>query len=154
MKYGVKKVDSKAQPVAYMRKRCDVAEMPRIIGESYSRIMGFLVEEGEQPAGMPYTAYYNMDMKDLDVEMGFPTIRLLDSKGDVMCRTITEGLQAELMHEGPYSSMSASYIELDKWMQDNGYERCGPAYEYYFNSPQEVEEAELLTKIVIPIRKK
>ncbi len=29
MKYGVKKVDSKAQPVAYMRKRCDVAEMPR-----------------------------------------------------------------------------------------------------------------------------
>ena len=154
MKFEVKTVESKAQPVAYIRRRCDVAEMPRIIGECYSRIMGFLVEEGEQPAGMPYTAYYNMDMKVLDVELGFPTVRLLDTKGDVMCRTVPEGLQAELMYKGPYSGLSAGYMELDSWMLDNGYERCGPVFEFYFNSPQEVEEAELLTKIAIPIRRK
>jgi hypothetical protein len=44
---------------------------PNIIGESYLKLVDYLNKLGEQPADMAFTAYYNFDMQNMDVEMGF-----------------------------------------------------------------------------------
>ncbi len=55
------------------------------------------------------------------------------------------------MYKGLYSGMEQPYNEMAKWIKDNGYIATGISYEYYFNSPHEVPESELLTKIVMPV---
>lgn len=38
-------------------------------------------------------------------------------------------------------------VQLTKYMSEKGYEPTGVVYEYYYNSPDEIPESELLTKV-------
>ena len=60
-----------SQPVLSIRKRTTIEELSKLIGESYGKIVSYLKEINEEPADAPFTAYFNLDMNDLDVEMGF-----------------------------------------------------------------------------------
>ena len=44
------------------------------------------------------------------------------------------------------------YKDIFKWFDEKGYQPKGVFYEYYYNSPGEVPESELLTRIVIPLK--
>lgn len=143
--------EEKAQPVVTIRKTTCLELLPQVIGESYEKIMAYLAEQGEQPIFAPFTAYHNLDMQNLDVEMGFPVARLLPEKGDIKARELPTGKVVSSMYKGPYSGMEQPYNEMARWIEDNGYTATGISYEYYFNSPHEVPESELLTKIVMPV---
>jgi len=144
--------EQKAQPVLSIRARTAVENLPKVIGKSYGKIMQYLAELGEQPADAPYTAYYNLDMKDLDVEMGFPVAKPLPAKGEIGSGEIPQGKYVSCMYKGAYSQMEQPYNEMFKWIAENGYEPKGVYYEYYYNSPNEVPEGELLTKIAMPLK--
>jgi effector-binding domain-containing protein len=143
--------EQEAQPVVSIRARTALADLPNIIGDSYHRIAAYLEELEEQPAGAPFTAYYNMDMQNLDVEMGFPVARPLPGKGDIKAGEIVEGPVATYMYKGHYSEMEPVYNEIFRQIGEKGCQPKGIYYEYYYNSPGEVPESELLTRIVIPI---
>lgn len=143
--------EEKAQPVMTIRMTTRLELLPQVIGESYLKIMAYLTEHGEQPVFAPVTIYHNLDMQNLDVEMGFPVARLLPEKGDIKARELPPGKVVSSIYKGPYSGMEHPYHEMSKWIGDNGYTPVGISYEYYFNSPQEVLESELLTKIVMPV---
>jgi effector-binding domain-containing protein len=143
--------EQKAQPVLSIRTHTSLELLPKLIGENYMKIMSYLTELGETPAEAPYTAYYNMDMQNLDVEMGFPVSKLLPEKGDITAREIPQGKIVTVMYKGAYSGMEKTYNDIFKWISENRYTPAGVYYEYYFNSPMEVPESELLTKIVIPV---
>jgi len=64
--------EQKSQPVLSIRTKTTLADLPKIIGDNYHKIAEYLEEMEEQPVDVPFTAYYNMDMQNLDVEMGFP----------------------------------------------------------------------------------
>ena len=69
----------KSQPVLYIKTRTSLNKLPKVIGESYMKIVNYMQSLGEQPTGLPYTAYYNLDMQDMDVEMGFPVSKSMIS---------------------------------------------------------------------------
>ncbi|OPX88494.1 MAG: Bacterial transcription activator, effector binding domain [Pelotomaculum sp. PtaB.Bin104] len=152
MKYQFELNEQEEQPVLSIRTRTAVENLPKVIGEAYGKIMGYMAQLGEHPAGVPYTAYYNMDMQDLDVEMGFPVAKARPGQGDVQAGAIPAGRYVTCMYKGPYSQMEEPYNEITKWMAEKGYEPLGVSYEYYYNSPEEVPESELLTKIAIAIK--
>ena len=101
---------------------------------------------------MPYTAYYNLDMQDLDVEMGFPVSKVLPEGEEIKFREIEAGRVISAMYRGPYSKMEPAYAAILKYIEEKGCQPVGICYEYYYNSPQEVPESELLTEIVMPIK--
>ena len=68
------------QPSLVVRARTTVNDLPRLVGESYGRITGYLAELGETPSGPPFAAYHNADMQDLEVEIGFPVSKPLPGK--------------------------------------------------------------------------
>jgi effector-binding domain-containing protein len=140
-----------AQPVVYIRTHTSIDRLPELIGESYSKIMNYMQEVGAQPSGEPYTAYYTLDMQDLDVEMGFPIGKPLPSRDDIKTRDILPGQVASFMYKGPYSGMEPVYGEMFAWIAKKGLKPQGVYYEYYYNSPQDVPESELLTRIAIPV---
>ena len=141
-----------SQPVLYIRIRTSQDKLPQIIGESYRKIADNMCSLGEQPVGVPYTAYYNLDMQDLDVEMGFPVSKALPESEEIKAREIEAGRVVSTMYKGPYSGLEATYAEILKWIGEKGYNLTGVSYEYYHNSPQDVPDSELLTEIVMPIK--
>jgi len=145
-------VEQKTQPVAAIKIKTSIDKLPKIIGESYMKIMAYLDEIGEKPVDAPYAAYYNMDMQNLEVELGFPVSKEIPRKDDIMPGRIPAGKMVTTLYKGPYSGMEKVYNDLFKWLGEKGYEASGVYYEYYFNSPMEVPESELLTKIVIPLK--
>lgn len=152
MTLNIELVEQETQTVMYIRTRTSFVDMPKLIGESYCKIAAYLGELGEQPAGMPYAAYYNLDMQDMDLEMGFPVARQLPGKDEIKLGEIPAGKYVTCLYKGPYSRMEQAYNEIFKWLQENNRELTGVYYEYYYNSPDEVPESELLTKIAIPVK--
>ncbi len=138
--------------VLSIRTRTTMEALSTIIGESYMKIMGYMRELGEEPADAPFTAYYNMEMDNLDVEMGFPVAKPVPEKGEIKMGEIPQGKVVTYMYKGPYTGMEEPYKEILQWIETNGHAQTGVYYEYYLNSPQEVPETELLTKIAIPVK--
>jgi effector-binding domain-containing protein len=141
-------IETAEQPVLSVKKVTSVTNLPQEIGSAYHIIMDYLAELGEQPVDVPFTAYYNMDMENLEVEMGFPVGKKITGKGEVISNVIPAGKKVTCLYKGPYKDMVPTYEAINKFITDNGYKPSGVVYEYYFNSPMEVPERDLLTKIV------
>lgn len=140
------------QPVLCIRTRTAVENLPQEIGKAYQAIMQYMQELGEAPQSAPYTAYFNMDMEDLDVEMGFPVPQPLAGKGEIKAGSIPAGPQASCVYRGPYTGMAQAYEELTAKVTESGYTPTGVTYEFYYNAPGEVPDSELLTKIVFLLK--
>nr|WP_281034003.1 GyrI-like domain-containing protein [Methanosalsum zhilinae] len=121
------------------------------MGEAYHKIMEYMDSINVQPMDVPFVIYYSMDMENLDVEMGFIVPAKVEGKDDIRSSTIPGGREASFVHKGPYAASEQGYIKLLEWIKEQGEEVTGVSYEFYYNSPEEVPEFELLTKIVFPL---
>ncbi len=151
MSHNCELKEQSAQPALTVRTHATVQDLPQLFGKTYGEIMQYLGELGEQPAGMPFAAYYNMDMQNLDVEIGFPVMRKLAGKGDIRAGEFPGGKVASVMHVGPYDQCSAAYDALAQWIRDHGYEATGIAYEVYLSEP-DVPPQEIQTLIFYPLK--
>ncbi len=152
MDYKFEVSEKPAQPTLSIRTRTKLADLPQVIGQAYGAIFEYLNEIKETPAGAPFTAYYNLDMEDLDVEMGFPVAKQLAGKDSIKPGAIPAGKQLAYLYKGSYQGMAPVYEAMAQWMQENGYTPVGTAYEFYFNTPGEIPESELLTRIMFPLK--
>ena len=141
-----------AQTVLSIRTRTSVEDLPQALGQAYGAIAQYLQELGEHPVGHPFAAYYNLDMQDLDVEMGFPVSRKFPGKDDIGAGEIPGGKVATYLYTGPYSEMEPAYTALSQWMKDNGYEPTGVVYEMYLDDPAQTPPQEWRTQIVFPLK--
>lgn len=139
------------QPVLSIRTKTNVETLPMLIGESYSKIESYFEEIRELPADIPFVAYYNMDMENLDVEIGFPVYKSLPGKDEVQASYIPEMKAVYSIHSGPYSEAESTYEEMIKYIEDNNLKQTETMYEYYFNSPEDVDEKDLLTMMLIKV---
>ena len=152
MDYKFELTEQPSQPVLSMRTRTAVGNLPQELGRAYQAIIAYLDEIGEKPSGPAFAAYYNMDMENLDVEMGFLVAKPIDAKSEIKTSEIAAGKQVSYLYKGPYNGMEPVYNAMMQWINENGCTPTGVAYEFYYNSPLEVPESELLTKIVFPLR--
>lgn len=72
--------------------------VPQVVGQAYGAIMQHASQLGFQPSGAPFVAYFNMDMDDLDMEIGFPVEQKLTGRGNVLAGEIPDGKAAACLH--------------------------------------------------------
>ena len=152
MQYNCELVQQNEQPVLSVRTRSSVQDLPQTLAEAYEKIMTHMSELGENSVGAPYVAYYNMDMQDLDIEIGFPVAVELTSKGEVQASSIPARTAAACIHIGSYSAIEPAYTALGSWIKENGYESTGISYEYYLNDPSVTPPEQLQTRILFPLK--
>ncbi|HWQ83006.1 MAG TPA: GyrI-like domain-containing protein, partial [Anaerolineales bacterium] len=140
------------QPVLSIRTTIAVQDMPTVLGQAYGEIMAQIQSQGKYPVGMPFVAYYNMDMQALDIEIGFPTARSLPGKGAVQPSKIPAGPVATCEYTGPYEEMATPYEALQAWIIEHGYEPTGISYEYYLNGPEDAPPSGNKTRIAFPLK--
>ena len=152
MSYECEVKEQPAQTVLSIRTRTSVEDLPQVLGQAYGAIAQYLGELGECPVGPPFAAYYNLDMQNLDVEIGFPVSQTLPGKGDIEASEIPGGKVATYLYTGPYSEMEPAYDALSQWMKDNGYEPTGVVYEMYLDDPAQTPPQEWRTVIMFPLK--
>ncbi len=139
------------QPTVFIRTITKVQDLPILIGQSYGKMATYLQEVGELLADVPYVAYHNMDMQNLDVEFGFPVARPLPGKGDIQSGSIPTRKVIFCMYRGPNSEMAPVYDEMAKYIAGHHLEPFGTTYEHYYNG-LEFLVSDLLTMIVMPVK--
>ncbi|MBN1538166.1 MAG: GyrI-like domain-containing protein [Anaerolineales bacterium] len=152
MSYECQLIDRPVQPVASIRTRAAVENLPQVLGQAYGAIAQYLGQIGQFPAGEPFAAYYNMDMQDLDLEIGFPVSAKIPGKETIQPGEIPGGKAVVCMHVGPYDKIAAAYEAMDAWMKTNHIEPTGICYEFYLKDPQTTPPEALETRIVFPVK--
>jgi effector-binding domain-containing protein len=152
MSYQCELIERTAQPVLSVRTRGAVKDLPGILGRSYGTIGAYLGCLGQMPAGAPFAAYYNEDMQNLDLEIGFPVAKKLPGQGEIQAGEIPGGKAVSCMHVGPYDQVKPAYEALGKFMQAKGYQGTGVCYEMYLNDPQQTPPDKLQTQILFPLK--
>jgi len=154
MEFTINLLDLSEQPTLTLRETHPVEDLPAFFGKAYGAVMAYLQEAGEQPAGMPFGVYYNMDMSALDIEAGFPVGKSLPGNDIVKGSSIPAGHYISTVFKGAYREMKPAYDALELWAEENGWEPTGTAYEYYLNDPNEDEVVVAETEIRFQVRKK
>lgn len=147
----IEMLKQREQPTLTIRTHTKVQDLPQLIGESYGKLGAYLQEMGELMSDIPFVAYHNMDMQNLDVEIGFPVAMPLPGKGEIKPSFIPEGKIVFCMYLGSYAEVGPVYEEMAKWITDKGLIPGETAYEYYYNDP-EFPENQLLTKIIMTVK--
>lgn len=141
------------QDTLAVRRTVDVKELPQVMGEVYGKIAQYASSNRIAITGAPFAMYHNMDMEALDIEIGFPVQGQFEGEGEITCGSIPEGRIATAIHEGPYATMEQTYSALSRFVEEQQIEVYPDwMYEYYLNSPLEVPQQELRTKICFIIR--
>ncbi|MDR2855842.1 MAG: GyrI-like domain-containing protein [Methanomicrobiales archaeon] len=121
------------------------------VSYSFDKIPKHLDSLNELPGDAPIICFHNVDLENLDVEIGFPVATPLSGKDDITAKTIPSLKVVSAIDLGPYEKQEATLEALFTWIQSNGYEMQGEIYYQYLNDTERPEN-ELLTKIIIPIK--
>lgn len=146
-------INQVAQPVLYVRLVASVDQLTQVFDKNIALIEGYLCEIGEKPVSAPYAAYYNHDMQNLDMEIGFPVAKALPGKGEIKSGTLPAFEKAVCSeHKGSYDSLDDTYGQVYKYIEDNNFETSGAHYDFYVSNPDDTPEHELITRIIIPVK--
>ncbi|KUG04772.1 hypothetical protein ASZ90_017911 [hydrocarbon metagenome] len=144
--------EQEAQNIIAIRTRSAAQDLPQVLGKAFGTLLNYINEMGVQATGAPFVGYFNMDMQDLDIEVGFPVAEPLAEKGEIKPGTIPAGKQLSCLYKGPYSQIEPAYNAIMDYAAANNYAWTGACYEFYLNDPADTPESELLTKIVMLIK--
>lgn len=147
MSYLFQVVETEPQAAVVIRKVTSANNLPTVVEETFSTIVEYISKKEGLSLGAAFIAYYSMDENNLEVEIGFPVSEEIPGEGDIVCTKIPGGKRVVGYYKGSYAYMTYLYDEMLKWILLKGLEPSSLVYEYYFNSPQNVSENELLTKI-------
>jgi effector-binding domain-containing protein len=145
-------IDYPSQLVVGIRTHSPQKDLSVVIPEMLKKVDAYFAEIGKKPTEPPYVAYYNDDMDNLDVEIGYITTEKLQSKGDVKSGTIGGGKGVSCMYTGSYSTLYKGHEAAHNYVAANGYQHAGTAYEIYIDDPDKVAESELKTQVVVMIK--
>jgi effector-binding domain-containing protein len=154
MSYECELVERPAQPVLSIRTHTAMQNLPQVLGQAYAAIEQYLAQVGQPPAGAPFAAYYNFDMQNLDIEIGFPVAGQIPGQDEIRLSEIPGGKLLTCLHTGPYDKSMGAYEAMQQWLQANAREATGVAYEFYLNDPTVTAPGALQTQIVFPLKAK
>lgn len=152
MNYNCEILERPAQPVMSIRTHVAVHNLPQVFGQSCGAIAQHLGKLGQQPAGAPFAAYYNMDMQNLDIEIGFPVAKVAIGEGEIQPSEIPAGKWLSCLHIGPYDQCAVAYEAMQQWLDANKREAIGVSYEIYLNDPTVTPPEDLQTQILFPLK--
>lgn len=126
-------------------------EFSDFAGYSFDKIAKYLESISELPSGAPIVCFHNMDLENLDLEIGFPVAHQIDGKDDIAANVIPTQKVVSTIDLGAYEKQDPTLEELFAWIQSNGYEMQGEIYYQYLNDTER-PESELLTMMIVPVK--
>ena len=119
----------------------------------------FLKQQRIQPTGPCFTLYHDAEYKerDVDAEMCEPVdaaARGGNARVKIYDLPAVETM-AVVVHKGAFNALSQAYNALMQWIQQNGYQICGPTREIYIETGEPVrqDDPSYVAEIQVPVEK-
>jgi effector-binding domain-containing protein len=147
-------VIKKIEPMAVASMRGIIPSYPEQ-GGLWNTLGTYLAAHKTQPVGACFTLYH-ADEPEIDAEVCEPIAAVFQASEPVKSY-ILPGLEAvaSTIHHGPFVTIGEAYNALIKWIEENGYQICGPSREIYLNPSTNGSQTDpsTLTEIQFPVRK-
>ena len=144
--------DMKEKLALMIRKITPIQNMPSILRECYGDIMQYVKEIGAKEPIESFVIYYNMDMSNLEIDVGFTVSEKLPDRGQIKMSSIQAGKYATALHEGPYDTLTDTYNELTAFVKEKEFEVEDWVYEVYLNNPMDNPDEPPRTRIFFPLK--
>jgi effector-binding domain-containing protein len=147
MDHHIQLEQREGQPLAVVRRRASVHELPRVVPEACGVVWN--VVRARQIAGAGrHVAVYRDDQINLEVgvELAAPVV----GDGEVVGSAPPAGLVATTTHYGPYGQLHAAHDAIHRWCKSNGHTPAGPCWEIYGHWQDEwnSDPARICTEVV------
>ena len=147
-------VIKKIEPMAVASTRGIIPSYPEQ-GGLWNMLERYLDLNKVQPVGACFTIYHS-DEPEIDAEVCEPVAEVIKTS-DPIKSYILPGVDAiaSTIHQGPFVTIGDAYRALIKWIEENGYQICGPCREIYLRPAHNASQTDpqTLTEIQFPIRK-
>ena len=144
--------DMKEKLALMIRKITSIQNMPSVLGACYGGIIQYVQEIGAKEPIESFVIYHNMDMSNLEIDIGFTVPDKLPDKGHIKMSSIRAGKYATALHEGPYDTLMQTYNELTEFVKEKGLEVEDWVYEVYLNNPMDNPDDPPRTMIYFPLK--
>lgn len=144
-----------AQTVILIRDSAGPADYERVMGRGFGELMGFVKMNRLTSKGYPFAIYIKWDsvtqFSVMDIGMA------IEGTAGGLGRVRVENLPAQKVvmayYFGPYDKTYGTYIALDKYVKQGGYEEAGGPWEIYVTDPMtEKDTMKWETRIAFPIK--
>lgn len=137
MPYTVDVQTVPARSFAAVRFHATEEEMPKMMGEAFAAVMGYLGRAGIALAGAAVARFDSPPGDGFDVAAGFLVGAPVDGDGTVVSEELPAGEVAHVTHIGPYEDMRAAYEALRNGVGELGRALSDgePMWEEYWSPP-------------------
>ncbi|MFD8542436.1 MerR family transcriptional regulator [Streptomyces sp. NPDC059649] len=139
--------------LAVARAVCTPAEIGEQVEECVGRLLPVLGAAGIawEP---PLWALYPLDLAErMEIAVGVQTPQGEGTPG-LECEALPGGPIAETVHIGPYAQLPLAYHALFAAIHERGLRPQEPVREAYLVGPAEAPQAELMTRLIIPVQER
>jgi effector-binding domain-containing protein len=119
--------------------------------EAWTALTRHIEATGAQVVGPPFEYYPELIEGEYPFVVGVPVAEGAAPGNEVILEELPSVEAATLLYKGPYDAMLPSWERLKEWVAAHRRRPGGAPREVYLNDPNEVEEDELLTELVIPL---
>jgi len=153
----VKVKNTKPMRIAYIEHTGDYGQVP--FDRYFSKLFGWAKENKAKPGFRTMGIYYDNPEKTAPeqcrCEIAIP-IRSNPPTGEEVKVKDLKGMEvATTKFAAPAEEYQNTYKEMNSWMEENGYEWAGPAYEIYTKKPKvKGTQTIMYSEIQVPIKKK
>ena len=128
MEYNVRLEQVTARPLAVVRRRAALQELPKVIPEACGTVWGMVRAQQVKGAGR-HVALYLDDVFNLEV--GVELEAPFAGRCELIGSALPAGTVATAVHFGPYHLLAGAHQAIQKWCADHGYALAGPSWEVY-----------------------
>ena len=144
--------DMKEKLALMIRKTTSIQDMPSVLGQCFGEIIQYVMESGAEEPVESFVIYHNMDMSNLEIDVGFTVTESLPSRGHIVSSSIPAGQYAVALHVGPYETLNVTYEELTKFVEERKLTVDSWVYEVYLNNPMDNPDEPAKTMIYFPLK--
>lgn len=141
-------IDLSAGPALSIRAQVPLSGLPTFFGPAFAELVACA---GDQIAGAPFARYHAFDPASIDLEAVIPVKTEVPVSGRVQAITLEGGPAVQVRHVGTYEDLGATYLSIERWLEDHHAGRKDFVREVYMTEPT-VPAAEHVTIVIQPLQ--
>jgi len=128
MQYDIRLEHQSVRPLAVVRRRASLQQLPRVVPEACGIVWNILRTHQITGAGRHVAIYWDCEINlEVGVEMAAP----FAGCGEVVGSMTPAGTVATTTQYGPYQQLHAAHEAIRQWCATSGYALAGPNWEIY-----------------------
>jgi effector-binding domain-containing protein len=136
--------------VLTIEARTSLKDLRKVVSVNRLKIAEYLSKKNVAFTDIPFVAYHNSDINNLEIEICFPINKHISGKGDIKFSIIPEGEIVFCLIQGGHLERKHLYEEMAQWFADNKLKHGSSTYEYFYPS-EDTSDDKTLVKIAIGV---